>query len=66
VHFALPGDELRFVVEATICWSKESYLGLQFCSVSPRLSAVLQEWLLQKLEESFPQSLADKFRNLQS
>jgi ActR/RegA family two-component response regulator len=65
VHFALPGDELRFVVGATICWCKQSYLGLQFSSVSARLTSVLQEWLLHKLEESLPESLAQKFQKLE-
>lgn len=65
VHFALPGDELRFVVGATICWCKESYLGLQFSSVSARLTSALQEWLLHRLEESLPESLVEKFRKLE-
>ena len=65
VHFALPKNELRFVVGATICWCKESYLGLQFSSISARLTSVLQEWLLQRLEESLPESLVQKFRKLE-
>jgi ActR/RegA family two-component response regulator len=65
VHFALPGNELRFVVGATICWCKQSYLGLQFSSVSARLTSVLQEWLSHRLEESLPTSLAQKFRKLE-
>jgi CheY-like chemotaxis protein len=64
VHFTLPGHESWFVVGATICWCKETCLGLQFTSVSPHLTSELQEWLLQRLEESLPRSLADKFRNL--
>lgn len=66
VHFTLPGHESRFVVGAEICWCKETYLGLQFTSVSPRLTSELQEWLLQRLEESLPESFADKFRNLEN
>jgi ActR/RegA family two-component response regulator len=65
VHFALPENESRFVVGATICWCKKSYLGLQFSSISARLSSVLQEWLLHRLEESLPESIAQKFRNLE-
>jgi ActR/RegA family two-component response regulator len=64
VHFTLPGHESRFVVGAAIRWCKETCLGLQFTSVSPHLTSELQEWLLRRLEESFPESLADKFRNL--
>ena len=66
VHFTLPGQESRFVVGAAICWCKETYLGLRFTSVSPHLTSELQEWLLRRLEESLPESLADKFRNLES
>lgn len=64
LHFALPKNEWRFVIGATICWYKQSYLGLQFVSLSARLTSVLQEWLLQKLEESLPKSLVHKFRKL--
>lgn len=64
VHFTLPGHESRFVVGATIRWCRETCVGLQFTSVSPHLTAELQEWLLGRLEESLPESLADKFRNL--
>ena len=66
VHFTLPGHESWFVVGATICWCKETCLGLQFTSVSPHLTSELQEWLLQRLEENLPKSLADKFRGLEN
>jgi len=65
VHFILPGHELRFVVGATVCWHKESYLGLQFSSISPHLTAVLEEWLLQRLEEGLPESLVHQFQRLE-
>jgi len=64
VHFTLPGHESRFVVDATIRWCKENCVGLQFTSVSPHLTSELQEWLLRRLEEGLPESVADKFRNL--
>jgi ActR/RegA family two-component response regulator len=63
-YFTLPGHESRFVVEAAIRWCKETCLGLQFTFVSPHLTSELQEWLLHRLEESLPDSLADRFRNL--
>ena len=63
VDLTLPGLESRFTVEAAVRWCKETCLGLQFTSVSPRLASELQEWLLRRLEESLPRSLADKFRN---
>jgi CheY-like chemotaxis protein len=65
VHFSLPGHESRFAVEAVIRWCKETYLGLQFTSVSPQLTSELQEWLLCRLEESLPECLADRFRSLE-
>ncbi len=66
LRFILPRQELRFVVGATICWCKESYLGLQFSAISPPLSSVLQEWLLHRLEENLPAALADQFRQLET
>src|ERR1039458_23357 len=66
VHFTLPGHESWFVVEAAICWCKKTYLGLQFTSLSPHLTSELQEWLLCRLEETLPESIADKFRNLEN
>jgi PilZ domain-containing protein len=66
VHFTLPGHESRFVVEAVICWCKETYLGLQFTSVSPHVTSEIQEWLLCRLEESLPESLAARFRSLEN
>ena len=65
VHFTLPGHQSRFAVAASVCWSKETYLGLQFTSLSPYLTSELQEWLSHRLEESLPQSVADKFRKLE-
>jgi CheY-like chemotaxis protein len=66
VHFTLPGRESPFVVSAAIRWCKETCVGLRFTSVSPHLTSELQEWLLRRLEESLPESLADKFRNLEN
>ncbi len=64
VHFALPESELRFLVEATICGCRQAYLGLQFSSISARLTSVLQEWLLHRLEESFPSHSSRNSGNL--
>lgn len=65
VEFTLPGHETRFVVGATVCWCKDSYLGLQFTSLSPQVSSELQEWLAKRLEESLPSSVTDRFRNIE-
>jgi len=62
VQFTLPGHETPFAVDATICWCNETYLGLQFTSLSSDLTSELQEWLSRRLEQSLPQSVADKFR----
>lgn len=65
VQFTLPDREIHFEAETTVCWSKEGYLGFQFTSVSPQLTSELQEWLSRRLEESIPESVADKFRSLE-
>jgi len=65
VQFTLPEREARFEAEATVCWSKEGYLGFQFTSISPQLTSELQEWLARRLEENLPESVADKFRSLE-
>jgi CheY-like chemotaxis protein len=64
LHFTLPDCESPFVMGATICWCKESYIGLQFNSNSPEVTGELQEWLARRLEESLPESLAHKFLKL--
>lgn len=64
VQFTLPDREIHFEAEATVCWSKEGYLGFQFTSLSPQLTSELQEWLSRRLEESIPESVADKFRSV--
>ena len=66
VEFALPGRPFPFAAEAAVCWCKNSYLGLQFTSLSPQLASELQEWLARRLEESLPSSVADKFRKLEN
>ncbi|HWY59520.1 MAG TPA: PilZ domain-containing protein [Terriglobales bacterium] len=62
VKFTLPGRESQFEAEAAVCWCKETYLGLQFTSLSPQLTSELQEWLARRLEQTIPASVADKFR----
>lgn len=64
LQFTLPDHPTRFEVEATVCWSKEGYLGFQFTSLASKLASELQEWLARRLEETFPESVTDKFRNV--
>lgn len=66
VHFTLPGHENELVAGAAICWCKKTSLGLQFTSLPSHVTSELQEWLLCRLEESLPESIADLFRGLES
>jgi len=63
LQFTLPGHAQPFQTEATVCWCKDSYLGFQFTSLSAQLTSSLQEWLARRLEETFPESVAEKFRS---
>jgi len=64
VQFKLPDLDSIFAVESTICWCRDGLVGLQFISLMPLRISELQEWLARKLEESFPEFVAAKFRNL--
>jgi acyl-CoA-binding protein len=65
LQFTLPDHATQFETEATVCWAKEGYLGFQFTSLSAQRTTELQEWLARRLEETFPESVADKFRSLE-
>jgi ActR/RegA family two-component response regulator len=63
VHFQLPDRPFQFSVQSFICWSNEhGRVGLQFASASGEWKSELQEWLSQRLEDSLPESVAEKFR----
>jgi CheY-like chemotaxis protein len=63
VRFTLPGKESQFAAQSEICWYKENgRAGLQFRSLSQPQKSELQEWLSRRLEESLPESVAEKFR----
>ena len=63
VHFQLPSRPFQFAVQSFICWSDEQgRAGLQFASPSGVWKSELQEWLAQRLEDSLPESVAEKFR----
>lgn len=64
VQFTLPEIDSAFSVESTICWRRDGVVGLQFTSLSATQTAELQEWLARRLEESFPEFVAAKFRKL--
>jgi hypothetical protein len=64
VRFKLPDREFNFKVESYICWSDgKGQIGLQFVFTAERQEkSELQEWLSDKLEESLPETVAEKFR----
>jgi ActR/RegA family two-component response regulator len=64
IQFKLPEHDSGFAVEAKICWCREGIVGLQFTALSLKQTSELQEWLAHRLEESFPEYVAAKFRNL--
>ena len=63
VQFTLPGHEVPFVADSTICWGEKGQLGLRFISLSEEHKSELQGWLSRKLEEMLPDLVAGKFRN---
>jgi CheY-like chemotaxis protein len=62
VQFTLPGHEVPFVAESTICWLKTGHIGLRFVSLSQEHMSELQGWLSRKLEEALPESVASQFQ----
>ena len=64
VQFTLPGHEVLFLAEATICWSKTDEFGVRFVALSQDNNAQLQEWLARKLEEMLPDFVSKKFEKM--
>ena len=62
VQFTLPGHEVPFVAESTICWLTTGHIGLRFVSLSQEHISELQGWLSRKLEEALPESVASQFQ----
>jgi CheY-like chemotaxis protein len=62
IQFTLPGHEVPFLAESTICWGKTGHLGVRFVSLSQKHKSELQVWLSRKLEEMLPEFVAGKFR----
>src|SRR5580704_17538920 len=62
VQFTLPGHEVPFVADSTICWLKTGHIGLRFVSLSQEHKSELQGWLSRKLEDMLPEIVAGKFR----
>jgi hypothetical protein len=62
VQFTLPDHKVPFLAESTICWWKTGHLGVRFVSLSRKHQYELQDWLLEKLEETLPEFVAGKFQ----
>ena len=65
VQFTLPGHEVPFLADSTICWLKTGHIGLRFVSLSQEHKSELQGWLSRKLEEMLPEIVAGKFRRVE-
>jgi hypothetical protein len=66
VQFTLPGLEVAFLAESTICWWKTGHLGIHFLSLPQDHKSELQGWLSRKLEGLLPEFVAEKFRRAES
>jgi len=64
VEFTRPGYESPFAVKAAICWCQDGHVGLQFISLATELKTKVQDWLSRRLEQTLPESVANKFRTL--
>jgi CheY-like chemotaxis protein len=62
VQFSLPGREVPFLAESTICWWKTGHIGIRFVALSQEQKSALQGWLSGKLEQLLPEIVAGKFR----
>jgi CheY-like chemotaxis protein len=63
VRFILPGQVLRFKVEAEVCWYDERRrAGLRSLMIPSEQKSILQQWLAVKLEQDLPESVARQFR----
>jgi hypothetical protein len=63
VQFTLPDPSLQITADSKVCWNNEKGdSGLSFVFLPFDLASELQAWLAHKLEEQFPPSVAEKFR----
>jgi len=64
-EFTLPGSNAKFKAACEICWrDTRGYAGLRFLIMPLGQRCDLQEWLADRLEESLPESVAERFRNV--
>jgi hypothetical protein len=63
-RFMLPGETIRFKIEAEVCWYDEKGRGgLRSLLIPSEQKSILQVWLATKLEEDLPESVTRQFRN---
>ena len=64
ILFTLPGESLRFKIEAEVCWYDDKGRGgLRSLLIPSEQKSILQVWLAAKLEKDLPESVARQFRN---
>jgi hypothetical protein len=64
VLFTLPGETVRFKIEAEVCWYDEKGRGgLRSLLIPSEQKSMIQVWLAAKLEEDLPESVARQFRS---
>jgi CheY-like chemotaxis protein len=64
VEFMLPGRMELFTAACETVWrDRRSHAGLRFLLLPLEQRCDLQEWLSEKLEESLPESVAERFRD---
>jgi hypothetical protein len=64
LEFGLPGRPDKFRAACQTVWrDRRSHAGLRFLLLPLEQRCDLQEWLATKLEESLPESVAERFRN---
>jgi hypothetical protein len=65
VEFALPGRPGKFTAAAETVWRDgRGHVGLRFRLLPIEQRCDLREWLAEKLEESLPENVAERFRQV--
>ncbi len=63
-EFMLPGSNAKFSAACDTRWrNAKNHAGFRFLIMPLEQRCDLQEWLRDRLEESLPESVAEKFRD---
>jgi hypothetical protein len=62
VQFTLPGHEVPFLADSTICWGQKGHLGIRFPSLSQEHKSELQGWLSRQQEKMIPEFVTGTFQ----